>query len=157
MTGLLHEREFSRQAFLKGGGALVVGFSIVGAAVTAKAQAVGDPHPFSSYGPADSNAIDSWIAIKADNTVIVSHGSPEFAGTPTGILMLVAEELDITDMGMMTYAHPENWLNLTGGGGGSGGISSRSTRRDPRRPTSPPSRRARRPPARSRRPSRRRP
>jgi CO/xanthine dehydrogenase Mo-binding subunit len=28
---------------------------------------------------------------------------------------------------MMTYAHPETWLNATGGGGGSGGISSRST------------------------------
>jgi CO/xanthine dehydrogenase Mo-binding subunit len=27
----------------------------------------------------------------------------------------------------MVYAHPETWLNATGGGGGSGGISSRST------------------------------
>src|SRR5207248_954544 len=35
--------------------------------------------------------------------------------------------LDITDMRMMEYAHPETWLNATGGGGGSGGISSRST------------------------------
>src|SRR6188472_3563937 len=41
--------------------------------------------------------------------------------------MLVAEELDITDMSMMEYAHPETWLIATGGGGGSGGISSRST------------------------------
>ena len=62
----------------------------------------------------------------ADNTVIVTHGEPEFAGTPTGILMLVAEELDM-DMSQMTYAPPESWLNTTGGGGGSGGISSRST------------------------------
>ena len=32
MTGFLHEREFSRQSFLKGGGALIVGVSIAGAA-----------------------------------------------------------------------------------------------------------------------------
>ena len=30
MTGFLHERDFSRKSFLKGGGALVVGFSFVG-------------------------------------------------------------------------------------------------------------------------------
>ena len=40
--------------------------------------------------------------------------------------MLVAEELDM-GMDQMIYAHPETWLNATGGGGGSGGISSRST------------------------------
>ena len=31
MTGFLHEKEFSRKTFLKGGGALVVGFSAFGA------------------------------------------------------------------------------------------------------------------------------
>src|SRR6185437_6564541 len=30
MTGLMHEKEFSRKGFLKGGGALVVGFSALG-------------------------------------------------------------------------------------------------------------------------------
>ena len=30
MTGFLHEKEFSRKTFLKGGGALIVGFSIAG-------------------------------------------------------------------------------------------------------------------------------
>ena len=34
-------------------------------------------------------------------------------------------------MDQMIYAHPETWLNATGGGSGSGGISSRSTH-DPR-------------------------
>ena len=33
MTGLLHEREFSRRTFLKGGGAMLVGFSVVGAGI----------------------------------------------------------------------------------------------------------------------------
>ena len=32
MTGFLHEKEFSRKTFLKGGGALIVGFSVAGLA-----------------------------------------------------------------------------------------------------------------------------
>ena len=32
MTGLLHEKEFSRKNFVKGGGALIVGFSLAGSA-----------------------------------------------------------------------------------------------------------------------------
>jgi len=127
MTGFLHEKEFSRKSFVKGSGALVVGFG----ALAGKAQAATGNTPFASRGPGDYlpdlNAVDSWLAITADNKVIVTHGEPEFAGTPTGILMLVAEELNITDMNMMVYAKPESWLNATGGGGGSGGISSRST------------------------------
>ena len=60
MTGLIHEKEFSRRSFVKGGGALVVGFSVAGAALAGKAAAAVDPlatrHPgrpneFASYGP----------------------------------------------------------------------------------------------------------
>ena len=40
MTGFLHEREFSRKTFLKGGGALIVGLSAAGAAGTASAAGV---------------------------------------------------------------------------------------------------------------------
>src|SRR3954447_26445595 len=126
MTGFMHEKEFSRKSFLKGGGAVVAGLAVAPAANAATGNT-----PFGKRGPGDYlpdlNTIDAWLAITPDNRVIVSHGEPEFAGTPTGILMLVAEELDITDMRMMEYAHPESWLNATGGGGGSGGISSRST------------------------------
>ena len=39
MTELL-SKEFSRRSFLKGGGAMVVGFSIAGAGLAAKAAAV---------------------------------------------------------------------------------------------------------------------
>ena len=33
LTTTLHEKEFSRKSFLKGGGALIVGFSLAGAAL----------------------------------------------------------------------------------------------------------------------------
>ena len=36
MTGFLHEREFSRKTFIKGGGAVVVGLSAAGAGLGAK-------------------------------------------------------------------------------------------------------------------------
>jgi CO/xanthine dehydrogenase Mo-binding subunit len=125
MTEML-KKEFSRKTFVKGGGAMIVGFG----ALTGSAQAATGNTPFSQRGPQDwlpnLSTIDAWLAIRADNTVIVTHGEPEFAGTPTGILMLVAEELDM-NMSQMSYAAQETWLNATGGGGGSGGISSRST------------------------------
>jgi len=128
MTGLIPEKQFSRKSFVKGGGALIIGFSALGAAGAANA-ATGNT-PFTKRTPndflPDLQSVDSWIAITTDNKVIVTHGEPEFAGTPTGILMLVAEELNTT-MDQMVYAHPETWLNATGGGGGSGGIASRST------------------------------
>ncbi len=91
--------------------------------------------PFSQRTPADFitlgdprlTQVDTWLAISPANKVIVTHGETEFTGAPTGILMLVAEELNITDMSMMVYAHPESWLNSIGGGGGSGAIATRST------------------------------
>jgi nicotinate dehydrogenase subunit B len=130
MTGLVHEKEFSRKGFLKGGGALVVGFSALGA-LSGKAQAANGLTPFGQRGPndflPDLNQVDSWITVKADNTVIVTHGETELGhGTPTGVLMVVAEEMNLS-MDQMIFAHPETWLNATGGGSGSGGIAKRST------------------------------
>jgi CO/xanthine dehydrogenase Mo-binding subunit len=124
MTEMLN-KEFSRKSFVKGGGAMIIGY---GALAGAASAATGNT-PFAARGPADFlpnlNTIDAWLAIRADNKVIVSHGEPEFAGTPTGILQLVAEELNMS-MAQMIYASPETWLNATGGGGGSGGIATRS-------------------------------
>ncbi|MEI8106158.1 MAG: molybdopterin cofactor-binding domain-containing protein, partial [Actinomycetes bacterium] len=121
--------EFSRKSFLKGGGALVIGFGV--ATTAGKAQAATGNTPFTARTGADFlpdlNSVDAWLAITPDNRAIVTHGETEMGhGTPTGILQLVAEELDM-NMSQMVYAHPESWLNATGGGGGSGGISSRST------------------------------
>jgi CO/xanthine dehydrogenase Mo-binding subunit len=130
MTGFLHEKQLSRKTFVKGGGALVIGLSTVGA-LAGGAQAANGLTPFGARGPADYlpdiNQVDTWITITPENTVIVTHGETELGhGTPTGILMLTAEELNV-GMDQMIYAHPESWLNVTGGGSGSSGISKRST------------------------------
>jgi len=130
MTGLMHEKEFSRKAFVKGGGALIVGITAV-SAFAGKASAANGLTPFATRGPGDYlpdiNAVDTWITITPQNTCIITHGETELGhGTPTGITMLTAEELNM-DFSQMVYAHPESWLNVTGGGSGSSGISSRST------------------------------
>ena len=98
MTEMLN-KEFTRKSFLKGG-MMVVGLTAAGTASAATGNT-----PFAARTPQDffqnNNTIDQWLAIRADNTVVVTHGEPEFAGTPTGILMLVAEELDM-DMSQMS-------------------------------------------------------
>jgi nicotinate dehydrogenase subunit B len=136
VTDLVSKRELSRKSFIKVGGVVAVGLSQVGtaSAATPVVEATGNT-PASQRTPADLinpgdprlTQVDTWVAITPQNKVIVTHGETEFSGATTGILMLVAEELNITDMSMMVYAHPESWLNSVGGGGGSGAISSRST------------------------------
>ena len=126
MTEMLN-KEFSRKSFLKGGGAMIVGFSRSPARLTA---ATGNT-PFASRSPQrlppNLNTIDAWIAIRADNTVMVTHGETEFGhGTPTGILMLVAEELDV-DMAQMIYALAETWLNAPAAAAAPAASRSRST------------------------------
>src|SRR5206468_2865376 len=72
MTGFLHEKDFSRKTFLKGGGALIVGFSVLGSALAGKASAAG-VDPFASNG-FDQYQIDAWIVINADNTASLLTG-----------------------------------------------------------------------------------
>src|SRR5439155_2624130 len=91
MTGLLHEKEFSRNAFVKGGGALIVGFSLAGLGAKA-AKAVDSP--YASNGPYDQYAVDSWITINADNTASIRSGAiSQGTGSITGIMQIAAEEL----------------------------------------------------------------
>jgi nicotinate dehydrogenase subunit B len=93
MNALLTETildALSRRDLLKGGGALVIGFCIGGSALPA-AAARGDV-----AGPPDPNAIDSWIAVHADNTATVYIGKGEFGqGNTTGLLQIAGEELDL--------------------------------------------------------------
>jgi CO/xanthine dehydrogenase Mo-binding subunit len=81
---------FSRRDLLKGGGALIVGFSLAGIPLPASA-ARGD-----AAGPPDPVAIDTWIAVHADNTATVYFGKCELGqGNTTGMLQIAAEELDL--------------------------------------------------------------
>jgi CO/xanthine dehydrogenase Mo-binding subunit len=109
MTEML-KREFSRRSFLKGGGAMIVGFSLGGAAVGAKA-AKGAEDPYASNGPFDQQALDSWITVHGDNTATIKLGKVELGqGTLTGLLMVAAEELD---MGMHQLKHVPHDTNVT--------------------------------------------
>ena len=88
--------EFSRKRFIQGGGALVVGFTILSAGVGAKAAKAAGGDPFASDGPYDPQQLDSWLVVHGDNTVSVKLGKVEFGqGANTGLLMIAAEELDL--------------------------------------------------------------
>ena len=122
MTGFLHEKEFSRQSFVKGGGAMIVAFSMLGAATAAKSEAAGQAL---SAGPPDQSQLDSWIVINADNTASVKLGKVELGqGSMTGLLMVAAEELslDMTQMHAIT-----NDTDLTPNQGTTAGSSSISS------------------------------
>lgn len=125
MTGLLHEKEFSRKTFLKGGGVLVVGFSMAGPLLApGKARAAGSS-PYDSYGPFDPEQIDSWLIIHGDNTASVKLGKVELGqGSTTGLLMIAAEELD---MNMSQLRMITNDTNVTPDQGLTAGSSSIQT------------------------------
>jgi CO/xanthine dehydrogenase Mo-binding subunit len=121
------EHALSRKTFLKGGGALVVGFSMAASGLASKGKAA-TPWPAPSpegYLP-DLTQVDSWIRLNADNTVTVTSGQTDQGqGTQTALLMIVAEELDM-GMHQMTFAPQDTWVNATGGGSASQGITTRA-------------------------------
>jgi len=124
MTGFLHEKEFSRKTFVKGGGALVVGFSMAGSLlVPGKAQAADSP--YASNGPADMYEVDSWLRIHTGNTAsLYSHSIELGQGAPTGLLQIAAEELDM-DMSQLEFVTDDtNVMPDTGRTAGSKSILS---------------------------------
>src|SRR5215831_19878777 len=124
MTGLLHEREFSRTSFLKGGGAMIVGFSFLGAGLGAKAaKAAAGDDPFASNGPYDQTAVDSWLIIHSDNTASLKIGKVEMGqGTPTALLIIAAEELNMDFNQMKMITHDTNVTPNQGASVGSQGV-----------------------------------
>jgi nicotinate dehydrogenase subunit B len=121
MTVLLRETEFSRKSFLKGGGALIVGFSFAGAGLAATAGATATP---SGYLP-DITQVDSWLSIGADGMATLRTSQVEVGnGVTTGLLQVFAEELNLP----MTMVRHSIWdtyqLVNSGSTGGSTGIQS---------------------------------
>ena len=115
-------QELSRRLFVKGGGAMIVGFSLASAAVARQAQAAVDP--FASVGPTDLGRVDSFIAIHADNTASIATGRVELGqGSTTGLLLLVAEELDMDVGQLVSVRHDTNVTPNTGGTFGSSSIA----------------------------------
>src|SRR5277367_5274220 len=77
-----------RRDFLKAGGALVIGFPLISAEITAERGTVA--------GPPDPKQVDTWLAIHADNTATVYIGFAELGqGNSTALLQVAAEELDM--------------------------------------------------------------
>lgn len=87
------EAEFDRRSFLKGGGALVVGFSFAGSMLAGRAKGA---TAATAAGPPSANLIDSWIAIHEDNTATIAFGKINITGSPYGLLQIAAEELDLS-------------------------------------------------------------
>ncbi|HTK12786.1 MAG TPA: molybdopterin cofactor-binding domain-containing protein [Xanthobacteraceae bacterium] len=84
----------SRRDVLKGGGALIIGFSMGGAALGAPAGS--GTTRGAAAGPPDPRAVDSWIAIHSDNTATIYYGKCELGqGNTTGMLQIAGEELDL--------------------------------------------------------------
>jgi CO/xanthine dehydrogenase Mo-binding subunit len=90
----LDDAGMSRRRFLKGSGALIVGFSaarLTNGLGTAPGSVVAQ-----RLDGAGSNQLDSWIAIAADGNVTAYTGKCELGhGLYTAQMQLIAEELDV--------------------------------------------------------------
>jgi CO/xanthine dehydrogenase Mo-binding subunit len=108
MTEMLN-KEFPRKTFLRGGGAMIVGWSLAGAALAAKTQAATDPYA-TVYS--DTSQVDAYLAVHANNTLSLKSGASEFGqGSGTGLLMIAAEELDM-DMAQMRFVMPDTGVTV---------------------------------------------
>jgi nicotinate dehydrogenase subunit B len=84
----LHSARSSRRGFLKGAGALIVGFRVAG---QLEAQS-----PVNPAGTVDATQVDSWLEMAADGSVTAYSGKIEFGqGFSTVQTQMVAEELDV--------------------------------------------------------------
>jgi nicotinate dehydrogenase subunit B len=112
MTEIL-KKEFSRRSFVKGGGGLIVGFSLFGAGLAGKAEAADSP--YASNAGTNMNAIDAWIRIHPDNTASILTGRIELGqGTSVGMLQIAGEELDMEFSQLKFITHDTNVTPNTG-------------------------------------------
>jgi nicotinate dehydrogenase subunit B len=83
--------QMTRRDFVKGSGALIVGFNLAGAAPAVRAQTPGAP-----LKTVAGDEVDAFLAIAKDGTVTVYTGKVDLGtGTSTALPQIVAEELDV--------------------------------------------------------------
>src|SRR5579863_8393651 len=90
----------SRRQFVKAGGALVVGFGLVGPEILK-----GDTAKAATFkNSLDPTLPSSWIEIRPDNTVLIRTGKSDFGqgSTFTAYRQIVAEELSVPFEAIMT-------------------------------------------------------
>ncbi len=109
----IYGAQLTRRGFLKTGGTLVVGFSLVRSGV-ANAEAPADT-PIRAF---DAALVGSWIEIRPDNTVSFRTGKSDFGqGTVyTAYRQIVAEELDISFESITTVFTADTDTTPEGGG-----------------------------------------
>jgi len=104
----------SRRQFVKAGGALVVGFSLVGPEILK-----GDSAKAATFkNSLDPTLPTSWIEIHPDNTVLIRTGKSDFGqgSTYTAYRQIVAEELSVPFEAITTVVSGDT--NLTPDGSG---------------------------------------
>jgi nicotinate dehydrogenase subunit B len=116
----------SRRDFIRNSGLFVVSFSA--ASLLEPALAAAGQAPARGAGPypdPDFHQLDSWIAIRPDNTAVFSVGKTDLGqGTGTAFRQIMADELDVP------YANTScvmGTTNLTVDQGGSGGSDALQT------------------------------
>ena len=85
-----------RRGVLKGGGALIVSFSLGDALAQDQSAPAAPPAPKPPGGLAQTPFLDSWIRIDADGSITVFTGKAELGqGFKTAFQQIAAEELDV--------------------------------------------------------------
>lgn len=98
-----------RRDLIRAGGALVVGFSLGGAAAVPPARGA-------AAGPPDPKQVDTWLAIGPDSTATLYIGFVELGqGTTTALPQVAAEELDLDLDQVRTVQHDTNVTPNQGG------------------------------------------
>src|SRR5436190_11865493 len=104
----------SRRQFVKVGGALVVGFSLIGPEFL-KGD-VGNPATLKNS--LDPTLPSSWIEIHPDNTILIRTGKPDFGqgSTFTAYRQIVADELSVPFAAITTVVHGDTDRTPDGSG-----------------------------------------
>jgi CO/xanthine dehydrogenase Mo-binding subunit len=122
MTSIDSNKRFSRRTFVKGTGALVVGFSLSGATTGEALANAGKAGIAPSWPQPSLTAVDSFLEILSDGRIIgkVGKGTGSM-GVTTAIQQLFAEELDVP-MSSITMMVGDSYTtpNQTGASGSNG-------------------------------------